>query len=223
MVYQASTWDGAAMAEEETSLFFLEFPDEVDACLREQPSGEDLLGSSTVIALNPATLAYLRRRGYDAEDTLLYLTPASRERAWERSSALNRWMREHFDFEDNWGVRAGYVENLVWYTRWVIHYLLWSLEILDNAVTKHEGEFHKGLRAGGRWNVSGHLTGSTERYFSAMAQRFRVGQGVPTPLVPHTYPLIAIDPCRKRCTQLHQRVSDQLFDGANAPAPSSPI
>ena len=165
------------MAEEETSLFFLEFPDEVDACLREQPSGEDLLGSSTVIALNPATLAYLRRRGYDAEDTLLYLTPASRERAWERSSALNRWMREHFDFEDNWGVRAGYVENLVWYTRWVIHYLLWSLEILDNAVTKHEVNFIRAY-VPESLDVSGPLTGSTERYFSAMAQRFALARGV---------------------------------------------
>jgi hypothetical protein len=176
------------MAREKSALVFLEYPDEADVYLRQQASRRILPSPAKLIALNPVTLAYLKRRGYEAEDTQPYLTSASRGRALQRSAELTRWMRDHFDFVDNWGVRAGYVENLVWYTRWLANYLLWSLEILDNAVTRHDASALR-VCMPEPLDVSGPMAGNKERYFGTMAGRFAETRGLelhPIPVRIHT-------------------------------------
>lgn len=121
-------------------LIFLEYPTQIESFLSTCQLGESNDTSSGIIALNPAVQASLKHRGQEAQNSLPYLTQTSRTRAWRKSAELTEWMREHFDFEDNLGVHAGYVENLVWYTRWLTNYLLWSAEIVNNAITAHHAK-----------------------------------------------------------------------------------
>ena len=165
------------MATDLNEVIFLEFPGEVDAFLAQVSSRDGLSSKSTVIALNPATLAHLKRQGYPAENTLPYLGPASRKRALDRSSHISQWMRERFDYVDSWGVRAGYVENLVWYTRWLTNYLLWALEILDSAVARHGARALSACVAKSP-DASGPMTGYRERYFGTMAESFAAVRGL---------------------------------------------
>ena len=159
---------------------FLEFSDEADAYLSWQASCGPTSRPSTVIALNPSTRLHLKRRGIEAENTLPYLTPASRERALEASMRLTRWVREHFAFEDNRGLSIGYLETLVWYMRSLIHQFLWSVEILENAVSKHSPEVLKtGLVDKGSFSDS--MTGDGDWYlgiFGMVSERFALGRGI---------------------------------------------
>ena len=163
------------MVTEYKTIIFLQFPDEAEVLLGRRPLDVD--PASRLIALNPATQAYLKRRGYEAANTLSYLTPASRERAWKRSALITQWVREHFDFQDSWGVRVDYVENLVWYTRWLTNYLLWSLEILDNAVSVHAATALEACIPN-KPDASGPLTGNKERHFGTMAKDIAAARGV---------------------------------------------
>ena len=166
-----------SIAPEDKIVAFVASPDEADAYIGQYPPNGDLSRSPKVIALTPAAQAHLKRRGYDAESTLPYLTPTSRERALQRSAELTRWVREHFDFEDSLGVRDGYVENLVWYTRWLTNYLLCSLEILENTVASHDPDT--------LWvcvpessNVEGPFVSDKEQYFSTVAGNFAASRGI---------------------------------------------
>lgn len=159
------------MTGDKSSLVFLEYPGEVDAFLKGPAHVEKLSSPPAVVALTPHVQAYVKHRGLDFESTLPYLSEASRSRAWQKSAELNCWVKEHFNFEDNWGVRLGYSENLAWYLRWLVNYLLWSLEILNNAVAERNPQsltvFNPELQ-----DTTGPLVAETEPYFGTMAQRF---------------------------------------------------
>ena len=165
------------MAKESSALMFLEYPDEADAYLSHPISKDGQFSSSVVVALRPATRAYLMRRGHGAENTLPYLTPTSRTRALNKSAELTRWIRTRFDFEDNWGVRADYAENLVWYIRSLINYLLCSLEILDNGVANHRAGT-VGVCISKSKDPSGPMLNKGERYFGTVAERFAAARGL---------------------------------------------
>ena len=158
-------------------LFFFEFPDEVDAYLSRHPGSRDVLAQSIVVALNPSTRAHLERLGCEAEDTLAYLTPASRDRGWQLSADLTRWTREHFEFDGNVGIHSVYGENLVWYSRWLVKYLIWCVELLESAVSRHNpGVVTVCVREG--QGVSGPFVGSGDGYFGAMAMKFAAARGL---------------------------------------------
>ena len=194
---------------DQASTIFLESPDEADSqpLLPKAASS----GLSKVIALNPRTRAHLRRRGQEADSTLPYLTAASRERALKRSIELTRWLRDHFGFEDNWGVRDAYAENLVWYTRGLLDYLLWSLEVLNSAVEQHNAR-DLWVHVPDSKDVSGPRSGLKDRYFGTVASRFAAAKG------------LEVRPISIRRTFSKRRIVDGVALGfAKAVASSPPL
>ena len=165
------------MTDKDFNLIFIEESDEVETCLPYAIADGYSDPSATLIALTPAAQVRLKRNGHDAQDTLAYLTPESRDRAWRKSAELSDWIKARFDFEDDLGVRELYKENLVWYSRWLINYLLYSLEILDNAISIHNPKsmvacIPEPVVPTGPWAARG------ERYFGTLAARLAGSGGI---------------------------------------------
>jgi hypothetical protein len=169
------------MVAKSAALVALEYPDEVDAFAAQIASEPWMEHAEALVALNPRTRAHMQRLGFSAESTIAYLDPASRERAWRRSAEITDWTRTRFEFEDSLGVRAGYLENLVWYVRWLVHDLLWSLEILHNLASLHPGTSLV-VCIPEETPHFGPATSPEERYFGVMAAAFAAihGMGVHT-------------------------------------------
>lgn len=90
------------------------------------------------IAMNPSVYFYLKQGGAFVENTLAYFSNDSHARALEKSKILVDWLRENTDFvEPELGIQHGYRDLFIYWIRPVIHYYLWSIEIITNAVERH--------------------------------------------------------------------------------------
>ena len=94
-------------------------------------------GNFTVIALYPNIKTYLEHKGYTCKDTQHYLSEDGRTRASCKSLQITEYIRQNFDFADNLKVTDGYMENLVWYSRWSYNYIIQLIEIITTALTIH--------------------------------------------------------------------------------------
>lgn len=94
----------------------------------------------TIIALTPAAQSLLKSSGVNFTNSIEYLNSPGRNSALEKSSELDAWITEHFTFVDECGVSQAYLENLRWYLRWVINYMLWSIEVINEIVASHSPE-----------------------------------------------------------------------------------
>ena len=91
-----------------------------------------------LIGLHPNLRAYLARKGYICRDTQPYLSTDSRLRASSKSLEITEWIRDNFDFTDSLNVTYGYIENLVWYSRWSYNQILQLIEIVNTALNIHK-------------------------------------------------------------------------------------
>ena len=96
--------------------------------------------NETIIALTPSAQSLLKNNGVSFTNSVKYLNESGRHSALGKSSILDSWLTEHFEFIDEFGVQKAYIENLRWYLRWVIHYLLWSTEVITQIVETHKPE-----------------------------------------------------------------------------------
>ena len=95
-------------------------------------------GNFIVIALYPNIRAYLTRKGYICNDTQPYLSKDGRTRASYKSLEITQWIRNNFDFTDSLDVTDGYIENLVWYSRWSYNHIIQLIEIVTTALAIHK-------------------------------------------------------------------------------------
>ena len=103
--------------------------------LPEIEKGSDIL----YIALKPKVYAYLKQKGVLVHNTLPYFTNESHEEVLKKSEILMAWVRNNTGFVDlGIGVKAAYEHNLTFWFRLTIHYCLWVVEILINAVDQHQ-------------------------------------------------------------------------------------
>ena len=91
----------------------------------------------TLIALYPNIKTYLEREGYTCNDTQQYLSEDGRNRASCKSLQITEYIRNHFDFTDSLNVTDGYIENLVWYSRWSYNHIIQLVEIITTAINIH--------------------------------------------------------------------------------------
>lgn len=116
-------------------LSFSDRESEMGPCLqrlREDPS------EHLVIALKPAVRAAFKQKGISVQSTLPYFQNVSHARALETSKLLVEWLRKHAEFRDPaLGIREAYREALIFRTRLIIHYCIWVIEIVLNAVERH--------------------------------------------------------------------------------------
>ena len=91
-----------------------------------------------LIALYPNIRTYLKRKGYMCDDTQKYLSRDGRIRASRKSLEITEWIRNNFDFVDNLSITDGYIENLVWYSRWSYNHAIQLIEIVTSALDIHK-------------------------------------------------------------------------------------
>jgi hypothetical protein len=94
-----------------------------------------------IIAMNPSANVYLKKRGDAACNTMRYFTTASHEMVLKKSYDVMKWFRTNIEFLDfGVGVSELYYNAFNFYTRFAIHYFLWVIEVVLNAVQIHDPE-----------------------------------------------------------------------------------
>ncbi len=111
-------------------MFFIECPESANFC--------KTVKNRVVVSLKPEVSVLLKKTSLDYENTSGHFSNASHAVACKKSSEISCWMRDQFHFKDVFGVESSYSEILVWYTRFVVHYCLWSIEIMQSAAEKHK-------------------------------------------------------------------------------------
>lgn len=86
------------------------------------------------IAMKPTVYSYLKQKGVIAQNTLPYFTNDSHRRALEKSKAIVDWLRSALKLEEV------YKESFIYWARLSVHYCLWTIEVVSNAVDIHRPE-----------------------------------------------------------------------------------
>lgn len=122
------------------------------------------------VAINPAVHSYLKQRGFFVENTLPYFTNDSHAKALERSEILVDWLRENSEFADlGIGVQGAFKDIFIYWTRLLIHYNLWVIEIISNAVDTHRPEI-LAAASSKRKSVSSLLIEPEEKYLGLIVK-----------------------------------------------------
>lgn len=165
------------------ALVLLEFSDEAYAYARAMRSDVTSVDKPILISLNPRVRAYLKQRGLSSEDTLAYFGPEAHARCLRVSADACAWIRERFRFVDDMGLETSYRDSVAWYCRQIVHYCLWGVELLAEAVEKRRPSL---IVAGAPIvrDLHGHLMHDGERYIGLLAQRLGEARRVPVTLLP---------------------------------------
>lgn len=130
------------------SLAFLDKMGEVQPWLNRWQSAP---AGHLAVALKPAIRAALESRGVPQAHTLAYFTSASHASALELSDRLSAWLRVNGQFVSSASLlHETYREALVFRARLVAHYCIWLIEIISNAIERHQPDVLSASLTGGR-------------------------------------------------------------------------
>jgi len=135
-------------------------------------------GEVLFISLIPSVQATLSEHGLTVENTLPYFTQHSHERVLQQSERLVGWLGRNSVFSDpEVGVEKGYQQPFIFFSRTAIHYCLWVLEIVSNAVERHRPERLVAAYSGSR-AVPGVLIQSEERCLGLLVKAVAQARGL---------------------------------------------
>lgn len=122
-------------------IVFFNGESEVDAYLGDaSPAGRDS-GETLFISMTPAIKYYLNKKGFETEDVLRYFDSNSHKEALKKSTVLIEWLNRNSDFTDlGIGVKLAYKDFFSFWIRFAVHYCLWVIEVVSNAVATHRPE-----------------------------------------------------------------------------------
>ena len=104
-------------------------------------SSERGSAETLIIAMNPSVYVYLREHGKKAVNTLPYISTRSHEMILEKSEELIAWLRDNVKFIDTGiGINNSYSNSFIFYARFIMHYCMWVIEIVLNAINAHSPE-----------------------------------------------------------------------------------
>lgn len=93
------------------------------------------------IAMTPSAYVQLNRNDIRAENTLNYFSNESHKMVLKKSEELVDWLRKNCNFVNlDIGVHRSFQDSFIIWTRLVIHFCLWSIEIMLNAIERHHPE-----------------------------------------------------------------------------------
>lgn len=119
-------------------IFFRSAP-EVDAHIKNRRDKSVVMTDDICIAMTPRVYSYLRKKGFEAQNTIKYFTNDSHRNALTRSKILTDWLRNNSYFADPAiGARDNTRESFILWTRCAINHCLWMIEVVLNAA-----DFHK--------------------------------------------------------------------------------
>ncbi|KKR79539.1 MAG: hypothetical protein UU24_C0006G0033 [Candidatus Nomurabacteria bacterium GW2011_GWA2_40_9] len=115
------------MGETVTRLIFFNLKSEVDEYVKKYGSNNS---DYLCIGLNPIVFAYLKKKNLLCSNTLPYFTNDSHAQILRQSDLIITWMRE--------SIQLPHLNNYILYERFCIHYYLWLIEIVVNAIQKYQ-------------------------------------------------------------------------------------
>ena len=119
-------------------VFFASIP-EVDAYFARL--GKESAQCDLFIALTPRVRVYARMKGLDARDTTNYFTNDSHVHALQKSTEGIAWFRHNLQFSDlGLDITSSYSDVFAYWMRAAMHYCLWIIEIVTNAIALHSPE-----------------------------------------------------------------------------------
>lgn len=108
-------------------------------------------GSGLAVPLKPSVRTALREQDVPVTHTADLFSNASHVSALELSDRLTRWFRAKTRLQDvPSGIHEAYREALVFRSRLVAHYCIWTVEVARNAVEKFRPEVLVASLAGGK-------------------------------------------------------------------------
>lgn len=124
------------MANKVKKVIFFNSPSEVDGYLAYNTKSFKIDRLDCLfIAMNPVVGCYLEQKGISGQDTCLYFTNVSHEKALERSKIIMDWLKEEPTFLDlGLGIKRAYKDLFILFTRCPVHYCLWAIEVILNAI-----------------------------------------------------------------------------------------
>lgn len=156
----------------------LEFPDEAAAYLNGVKGEESDPNTTEIVSLDPSVQILLKQRGLPYETSACYFSSDSHARALLKSHEILKWLEIRFSFHDRMGIHGAYENALLWYSRFFVHAMIWSSEIIAEVHSKHPGAEIRAavnLPAG---SANPRLQES-DRYIGILAQNFCWRVGLP--------------------------------------------
>ena len=118
------------------TLVIFEFEDEVDSFISQRSINELKDDNVYVLALMPETQAYLKQLNINFFNTGNLFGKEGHEQALLQSDKIYNFCEPFFQIEDELGIKDGYRISLLFYTRLIVHYILWLIEIIENACVR---------------------------------------------------------------------------------------
>lgn len=101
------------------------------------------LNDELCIGMTPSAYAHLLEKAPNAANTLEYFTNESHEKILFRSKEIVKWFMKNADFHDvdtGMGIRQSKADCFLFETRLAAHYFMRIIEIVQNAIDRHNPE-----------------------------------------------------------------------------------
>ena len=149
----------------------LEFPDEARAYLEESNRLGVDPAAAQVISLDAKARVWLLEQGVQCQDSLAYFSSEAHARALRKSNELLKWVEPRLDIVDHFGIKDAYSNAVLWYSRFVIHHLIWNAEVLAEIHRQHPNSILR-VPTGSSDGRSSPFIQDSERYLGIMAEIF---------------------------------------------------
>lgn len=113
------------------TLIVFEFKDEIDAFISQKSIDELRKENVCVLALMPESQVYLKQLQTPFFNTCGFFCKEGHEHVLLQSDRICRFMESFLRIEDNLGVKEGYKNSFLYYTRLFVHYVLWLIEVIE--------------------------------------------------------------------------------------------
>lgn len=118
------------------TLVVFELKDEVE-CFISMKSVDELRNENVcVLALMPESQIFLKKLQIPFFNTCDFFGRNGHEQALLQSDRIYQFAESLFDARDALGIKAGYKISFLFYTRLIVHYILWLIEVIERCCTE---------------------------------------------------------------------------------------
>lgn len=151
------------------------FLDTTEACDRYSAQAS---GGSIFIAMNPSVSACLGRKGSAYRNTLPYFTNESHKKLLRKSELVLAWIRDNASPAGSGsGFTRAELDNLIFCIRLAVHYCLYNIEVVSNAIEIHKPDAVSAYLNGRRATSSLYIE-PREMYFGHIVKAVAAGMGI---------------------------------------------
>ncbi|HHT9105577.1 MAG TPA: hypothetical protein ACFYD7_06870 [Candidatus Wujingus californicus] len=118
------------------TLIIFEFGDEVESFISQRSINELRNENVCVLTLMPESQVYLKQLGIPFLNTCGFFGRNGHEQALLQSDRIYQFAESLFNVKDALGIKEGYKISFLFYTRLIVHYILWLIEVIERCCTE---------------------------------------------------------------------------------------